>query len=150
MAKNSIAVGVDAQRNDVSKTATRDLLPAELEMDFRETGGCFVLACLNEAITDANAKREALALQAGMSPAQFSKVTGADVDRQGLHKVLDSLPQDIFVDFMKRYGQARGLKVREEDTAELTDEFLATVDRMVALGRLLRLKRPKAAKARMP
>ena len=84
-----------------------------------------------------------------MSPAQFSKVTNADVDRQGLHKVLDALPQEIFVDFMTRYGKSRGLKVREQDTAELTEEFMAAVDRLIALGRLLRVKRPKAVKAGM-
>ena len=62
MGRNTNAAVVESPRNDVSKTATRDLFSAELEMDFRESGGSYVLRCLNEAIEDSNAKREALAV----------------------------------------------------------------------------------------
>lgn len=143
MAAKGNAAVIESVRKAVSES-TR--FTPQLETDFQKDRSV-VLSCLNSAIDDANEKREALASSAGMSAGQFSKVTADDVERQGLHKVLDALPQDIFVDFMKRFGEARGLKVREQDTAELTEEFMAAVDRMVAIGTLLRIKKPKAAKA---
>lgn len=129
-------------RKVVSEVGSID---TSLETDFRQHQG-LALGCLNAAIDEANAKREALARSSGMSPGQFSKVTNNDLQRQGLHCVLDALPQDIFVDFMVRFGHARGLKVREIETAELTDEFLAAVDRMLTLGKLLRVRRPRPLK----
>lgn len=120
-----------------------------LEIDFDRSAG-LVLSCLKFAIAKHQAKGDYLAQLAEMTPPQLSKVVNASPEVNALHKVLDALPHDVFVTFMQALGRARGLRVYERDTAELSDDFFETLERLVNAARLLTIRRPTPAKALLP
>lgn len=132
-----------APRKEVSESA--DALGA-LETGFLSDRG-LVLAALNLAIEEADEKREGLAAHCGMSKGQFSKVTNGGSDRADLQCVLDNLPYPVFVAFMKHYGRARGVRVTEVATEELTEAFFDAVNQMLRIGKLLMVRRPTPVKA---
>ncbi len=121
------------------------LLPANLETAFQNDES-LVLACLRLALE--GEKHDAVAADCAMKGPLFSKVVNGKADR-GLRRVLDGMPYDVRVRFVKFYGQALGLSVRERDLGEVAEEFFAMLDRMVALAQLMRIRKPRAAKARL-
>lgn len=135
-----------SQQKDVSRSGDST---GRLEMDFQRDRG-LVLACLNLAIdTSDEWKRAALASRAGMSEPQYSKVTNGSNDTKALHQVIDTMPHDLFVDFMVRLGRARGVRVVERETSELTEELYDSLHRFVSVAKLLLIRRPTPMKAKL-
>lgn len=102
--------------------------------------------CLNEAIDTSGMTRKALADAHGMGESQFSKVTGGialyDIDN------FDHLPDDVLMNFLARYGEARGFDVRLKTLPEIDADMLESVQRLVATVRL-REVRTRSVKAEL-
>ena len=108
------------------------------------------LGCLNAEIDAHPLPRKAIADECDKSEQSFSKMT-AGTQAFGLDD-FERLPRDLQVKWMQRYGrEVLGVTVRDIEPAELNEELLGLVDRIVTVRRLAaRVGRPVAAKAELP
>jgi hypothetical protein len=108
------------------------------------------LTCLVIEIDAHQKPRKALADDCGKTEQAFSKMTGG-TQAFGLDD-FERLPRDLQVKWMQRYGREfLGVTVREIEPAELNEELLGLVDRIVTVRRLAaRVGRPTQAKAELP
>lgn len=117
---------------------------SEDEDDEASAGKSVALGCLVHEIDGNQQPRKALADECGKKEQQFSKMLA------GAFRLVDfdKLPREIQVGWMKRYGrEVLGVTVREIEPAELNEELLALVDRLVNNRRLsARVGRPVQAK----
>lgn len=108
-------------------------------------GNSLALTCLVDVIDASRWPRKALADEIGKSEQGFSKMT-AGTQAFGMDD-FGNLPMDLQVSWVKRYGKALGLEVRELSAADLAEEFLELVDRMSSVARLYRIAKPQPVKA---
>jgi len=113
-------------------------------------GKSAALSCLIAEIDAHPLPRKAIADECGKSEQTFSKMT-AGTQAFGLDD-FERLPRDLQVKWMQRYGrEVLGVNVRDLDPAELNEELLALVDRMVIVRRIAaQVGRPVQAKASLP
>jgi hypothetical protein len=106
-------------------------------------GNSVALRCLDDALAQ-HGQAKVVAIDLGVSEQTLSKMRGGSqafgVDR------LDALDDDLLKNFLRRYGRARGFRVRFISAAEIDADVLVAVKRVVATMRL-RAVRSRAAKA---
>lgn len=91
--------------------------------------------CLGEAIAASGLTRPAIAGSAGVSEFTLSKILTANHGIPGT--LLDSLPDRVLADFMKRLGRSRGIEVRLMETCEISEQVRETLGELQRAVELL-------------
>lgn len=100
--------------------------------------------CLNAAIDESGVPRKALAREAGISEAQFSKLV-----RSAALDLVDRLPDEIVTAWLDRMGHQRGFEVRVLAPERLDAEVLNLLEQLTTVLRLRKV-RTRPAKAGLP
>lgn len=112
-------------------------------------GNSLALSCLNTELDSCGLPDKAIAADCAKSEQTFSKMRSG---KQAFGIVdFEKLPRDVQVAWMKRYGAAIGVEVRDLDVSALNDRVLKLTIEVGVLARLAGVViRPRPAKAELP